>query len=245
MLNNNFNQVFGYKPIIGMIHLAGNDPIKRGLEELEIYNAEGVDAAIIENYHNTNPECVESMLKALQDQNFSLKLGINILPNEFEKSLDMAEKYNADFIQLDHVAGRYFDGRIELDFDSYSHFKSKHPDKAVLGGVWPKYYPPAKKSFLEDDLRVGIERAEAIVVTGEGTGKSTPLDKIKLFREIIGKHPLIVGAGMTPENASKQLSIADGAIVGTYFKSYDNTENPVNRERVRTLMDIVKKIREN
>ena len=41
------------KPIIGMIHLAGDtqkEKVSRALEELELYEQEGVDGAIIENY---------------------------------------------------------------------------------------------------------------------------------------------------------------------------------------------------
>ena len=57
-----FNEVFGYKPIIGMIHLAGGDrltacslktrlKIERAIEELAVFEEEGLDGAIIENYH--------------------------------------------------------------------------------------------------------------------------------------------------------------------------------------------------
>ena len=133
-----------------------------------------------------------------------------------------------------------------------------------MGGVWPKYYTPVKGSVLEDDLRIGMERCDAIVVTGSGTGKETPLDKIKKFREILSSSicsahqtydkdcrlcnsrinfPLIVGAGLTIDNAHEQLSIADGAIVGTAMKFDNNTMNKVDRSRVRDLMSIVKTIK--
>ena len=82
-----------------------------------------------------------------------------------------------------------------------------------------------------------------IVVTGEGTGKETPIDKIERFREIMGKYPLIVGAGLTPDNAYNQLLIADSAIVGSCLKKDSNTDNPVDRERVRALMAVVKEAR--
>ena len=166
---------------------------------------------------------------------------MNVLPNEFQ-SLPLAQRYGADFVQLDQVAGTYNSG--QLDFASYEKVKNQHPEIIVLGGVWPKYYHPIEGSDLETDLRNGIQRAEAIVVTGAGTGKETPFDKIKKFREIIGEHPLVVGAGLTPDNAYEQLCISNGAIVGTSLKVDDNIYNPMDRQRVRDFMSVVREARE-
>lgn len=81
-----------------------------------------------------------------------------------------------------------------------------------------------------------MERCDAIVATGEGTGISTDLEKIKTYRAILGDFPLIVGAGMTAETAREQLSFADGAIVGSYFKEYGEVEYPVDESRVKRFM---------
>ncbi|MBI5065805.1 membrane biogenesis protein [Candidatus Woesearchaeota archaeon] len=237
-LNTNFKQVFGVLPILGMIHLAGDDPVKNALEELVIFEEEGITGAIIENYHGSVDDVVDT-LKAMPETN--LVIGMNILPNEFDQAFPLASKYGADFIQLDHVAGSYREGN--LDFVFYKLFKEEYSQINVLGGVWPKYYKPKTGSILEKDLSKGIERAEAIVVTGEGTGKETPLEKIKKFKQTIGNHPLIVGAGLTPENAFEQLSIADGAIVGSCLKQNNSTYMPIDRSRVKELMTVVREVR--
>ena len=59
-LNQRYHQVFGKIPILGMIHLAGDKPVKRALEELAIFEEEGVDGAIIENYHGTIWNVIET-----------------------------------------------------------------------------------------------------------------------------------------------------------------------------------------
>lgn len=69
-----------------------------------------------------------------------------------------------------------------------------------------------------EDLLIGKERCNAIVVTGEGTARNTSTDKIKLFRRVLGNYPLFVGAGMTEDTCREQITIADGAIVGSWFK---------------------------
>ncbi len=240
-LNKRYNQVFGKLPILGMIHLAGQNPVKRALEELTLFEEEGVDGAIIENYHNS-VEHVVATLQETSKRKLNVVIGINVLPNEFYHSLPLAQKYGADFIQLDHVAGVYISGQI--DFEHYKKIKSQHQEIIVLGGVWPKYYQPIEGSDLEQDLRTGMRRAEAIVVTGAGTGKETPLEKIKKFKEIIGEHPLIVGAGLTPENAYEKLLISNGAIVGTTLKVRDNTYNQIDRQRVKDFMSVVKEARQ-
>ena len=48
---------------------------------------------------------------------------------------------------------------------------------------------------------------------------------------------------MNDENCREQISIADGAIVGTYFKQNGETHNPIDPERVKRLMAIVKEVR--
>lgn len=239
-LNNRYHQVFGKIPILGMIHLAGQNPVKRALEELTLFEEEGIDGAIIENYHGS----VEDVIATLQEthkRKRKVVIGVNVLPNEFYRSLPLAKKYGADFVQLDHVAGVYRSG--QLDFEHYGQVKQQNPEIIVLGGVWPKYYHPIEGSDLERDLEVGIERAEAIVVTGAGTGQETPFDKIRRFREIIGEHPLVVGAGLTPDNAYEQLCISNGAIVGTSLKIGDSTYNPMDRQRIRDFMSVVKEAR--
>lgn len=215
--------------------------MNRALEELAIFEEEGIDGAIVENYHGTVDDLIAT-LQETQKRKRDVVLGINVLPNEFELSFRLAQEYEADFIQLDHVAGIYCSG--ELDLEAYQKVKTQYPRILVFGGVWPKYYQPIESSNLEEDLRTGRQRAEAIVVTGAGTGKETPLEKITTFKKIIGTHPLIVGAGLTLNNAYEQLCISDGAIVGSSLKIGNRTESPIDQQKVRDFMSVVREARE-
>lgn len=49
---------------------------------------------------------------------------------------------------------------------------------------------------------------------------------------------------MTAETCAEQLSVADGAIVGSWFKQGGSTKAPVDPERVKQFMTIVKQVRE-
>jgi hypothetical protein len=108
----------------------------------------------------------------------------------------------------------------------------KLPEKDFV----PKYYEPIAGSSLEDDLNNGKLLCDAIVVTGKGTGKSTPLDKIIKFREVLKDFPLIIGAGLNIDNVSEQMKYADGAIVGSAFKPNGDTTKFVDSRLVNKFM---------
>ncbi len=236
-----YGEKFGVLPIFGMIHLAGDNPVRRALDEIALFEEEGISGAIIENYHGSVDDVVKT-LKETAKLNLKISFGVNILPNEFQRAFHLANCYGADFIQLDHVAGTYTNGK-KFDSGLYDACRKKYPEISVFGGVWPKYYTPIAGSNLETDLQTGMERADAIVVTGAGTGKETPFGKITRFRSGIGDHPLIIGAGLTVANAYQQLSLADGAIVGTALKVGNETSNPVDSFKVRDLMAVVREVR--
>jgi predicted TIM-barrel enzyme len=119
------------KSIIGMIHLSGNNPVERALEEIKIYEEEGLHGIIIENYHGTTDDIIET----LQCVDTKMKVGINILPNNYDEALLNASFYKADFIQLDHISGTYRKNTT-LDKEDYLKYRNKYKDISVFGGVW-------------------------------------------------------------------------------------------------------------
>ena len=54
---------------------------------------------------------------------------------------------------------------------------------------------------------------------------------------------VLANTGLRPENVEQQLSIADGAVVGTTFKVDGRFENAVDVSRVRAFMDKVRAFR--
>ncbi len=218
------------KSIFGMIHLYGTSPVERALEEIQIYQEEGLQGVIVENYHGSTDDVI-TVLRNLKD--VKIEIGINILPNEYELAFELAEQYGS-FIQMDYISGRY-EKNTYLDVDHYMSYRNKYPNVSVLGGVWPKYYRPVEGSDLKEDLTKAKMLCDAIVVTGSGTGMETPIDKIKTFREIVSDFPLIIGAGVTSDNI-ENLEVADGSIIGSYFKN-GNTTSKVDRELVKLFMN--------
>ena len=110
-------------------------------------------------------------------------------------------------------------------------------DAVLLGGVRFKYQPIRSGRTVEEDLRLGMERCDAIVVTGEGTGMATPQEKVLKFRGILGDFPLIVGAGVTLDTVEETFKAGDGAIVGSWFKQGHRDFGDVNEKYVEEFMN--------
>lgn len=238
-MENKFYELFKVKkPIIGMIHLAGttrDERIQRALEELTLYEKEGVNGAIIEDYCGP-AEDIYKTLEETQKNKFKIILGVNNLRNPYASFY--AKDLGAKFVQFDSVQSNH------LNVNFYNQFREKYPDILIFGGVRFKYKNNSHNS-LEKDLDDGMKRCDAIITTGDGTGIETPVEKLKQFKNYMGEFPLIVDAGLNDANCGKQMQIADGAIVGSYFKPYGNVRLPVDREKVKDLMKIVKQIRKN
>lgn len=230
---------FKGKEILGMIHLAGPSAIDKALEEIDIYERQGLYGVIIENYHGSINDVIYT-LKALPET--KLKIGINILPNQITEAFNIANDFNVDFIQFDFISGVY-EPNIRLDIAEFTNCMIQSPNVFIMGGVWPKYYHPINGSKLLDDLNEAEMIGDGIVVTGEGTGMETSLDKIKIFRGFLdnkkSEKPLIIGAGLTKDNVKEQMKFGDGAIVGSAFKPYGQTHKMVDEELVKKFMDNV------
>ena len=67
---------------------------------------------------------------------------------------------------------------------------------------------------------------------------------IEEFRDIMGEFPLIVGAGLAAQTAGQQLSVGDGAIVGSTLKDTRTAEGDVCSAYVEEFMAQVKQLRE-
>lgn len=231
------------KPIIGMIHLKGKDLrdiYNRAVNEIDIMINNGIDAVMVENYFGS-PYDVTMILDYLYSRRTDLIYGVNIL-GDFMKSYYLADSYGATFIQVDSVAGhlRSYD---DMAFEKAINFLRETSDTFLLGGVRFKYQPYISGRSLEEDLELGMERCDAIVVTGNATGKETDLDKIKKFRSIIGTFPLVVGAGLTTNNCENQLNIADAGIIGSYLKDNHQDNGEVSEVYTKEFMDKVKTLR--
>jgi membrane complex biogenesis BtpA family protein len=256
------------KPVIGMLHvqaLPGSPQnglefdviIDRVMKDAEALAAGGADAFILENfgdvpfYPGRVPPHTVAFMTALGCEirrRFKHPLGINVLRNDAESAVAIAFAAEAQFIRVNiHTGARLTDqGLIEgTAHDTLRYRNLLGCDVKIFADVDVKHSAPVAVRDLAEEVEEMVSRgcADAIIVTGSATGKQTALDDLKAAKRTAGKAPVFAGSGVDRTNAAAVLQIADGLIVGTAFKHDGVTTNPVETERVRTLMEIVKTLR--
>ena len=260
------------KPIIGMVHLMplpgspayeGWDMdviIESALRDAKALIEGGVDGLIVENmwdlpyYSGASripPEEIAAHAVAARAvvKEVNVPVGITVIHNGGRVALGIAKAAGAKFIRVCLYTGAAVWDTGEFDHGNAADLmrlrKLLHADDI-------KFFVDIVKKhsvvFPGIDLRTHAEwsdfyLADAIIVTGTMTGVPPSPNDLKIVKDVVGGVPVIVGSGLNPGNAKELLKHADGAIVGTYFKVNGITQNPVDIERVRKLMRIVKELR--
>lgn len=231
------------KPIIGMIHCKGtdrDDVLARAKREIDAYVQGGLDGVIVETYFGTLSN-VDEVLSYLDRARLPIACGVNVL-NVDAMGFEMARRHRCDFVQLDSVVGHV----KPRDEESLAAFLAKERatcDACVMGGVRFKYQPVLSERTEAEDLETAKGRCDAVCVTEDATGQETSMGKISRFREALGDFPLFVCAGVTPEHVAEQLSVADGAVVGSYLKDTHRDDGEVCPQHVDALMNAVRSLR--
>lgn len=250
------------KVIIGMLHLPalpgaplyGGDMkrIRDGLlRDVEALDRGGVHGLMIENfgdvpfYPDRVPSHVVAQLTAMAmevKQVSSLPLGINCLRNDGRSALAVAQAAGADYIRVNVLCGARVTDQGLVQGIAHDLLR----DRAMLGAekvkifadVDVKHSAPLAPRPLKDEVDDLLERAlaDAVVVSGAGTGKPTDPGKVAEVKRHAGDVPLFVGSGANIDTMDELLRHADGLIVGTSFKKDGISTNPVELARVKALM---------
>ncbi|MEM3833000.1 MAG: BtpA/SgcQ family protein [Thermoprotei archaeon] len=256
------------KPVIGVIHLlplpgsprgqSFDSVLKRAVSEALILEEGGVDGLIIENFgdapyvkDNASPETIAFMTAIAKEisMSVSLTLGINVLRNCVDSAIAIAAATGGKFVRANVWTGVYItdQGLIEGKASSVLRFrKALVADHIkIFADIRVKHAHPIVPISLEDEVKDNIERglADALVVTGPRTGQPPSSDYVSNVKKVAGEVPVLVGSGLNLNNVKELLTIADGAIVGTFFKVDGIITNPIDIKRVRSLISIVKELR--
>jgi uncharacterized protein len=86
-------------------------------------------------------------------------------------------------------------------------------------------------------VREHVQRAlaDAVIVSGPATGAPPEAADLREAREAANGTPVLIGSGLTPDNARALLPLADGAIVGTALERDGRTAEPVDPARVERM----------
>lgn len=251
--------------VIGMIHLPPlpGSPGYRGdlrairdtaLRDVDALVGAGVHGLMIENFGDVPffktsvpRETIAHMTHLATHVRLQtdLPIGINCLRNDGCSALAIAHACGAAFIRINVLSGaRVTDqGVIEgIAADAMRMRKHLGADSIkVMADVDVKHSAPLGAIELEHEIDDVITRglADALIVSGAGTGKATDTKKVARVAKAAKKTPVFVGSGVTVQTAKSYLPHAAGLIIGTYFKEKGRVDAAVDPERVRALLDAV------
>ena len=259
------------KPVIGMVHLwplpgspgysgYGMQKITdQALRDAETLVQGGVDGLIVENmwdlpyYVGTEvkPEAATAQAVAAAEvvKNFSLPVGINVIHNGGVVCLAIAVAAGARFMRVCILTGSRLWDTGELDHGCAADLFRKRKE---LGAEHIHIFADVDKkhsvSFPGLDVATHIEwcefyGADALIVTGRMTGNAPDVEKVRTVKRLATR-PVLVGSGSNRENIAGFLQYADGVIVGSSLKKDGLMQNPVDSQRVREFMDVVRAVRE-
>jgi membrane complex biogenesis BtpA family protein len=262
-------QLFGAsKYVIGMVHLlplpgsprwagAMEEVLERAVADAVALESGGVDGLIVENFGDV-PFCkgrVEAHTVAAMTlvmnavgEAVSLPVGVSVLRNDATSALAIAAVTRASFIRVNVHSGAMVTDQGLIEGNAYETLRYRRELSAgvkIFADVLVKHAVPVGSPSIEQAAKDTAYRglADALIVTGAGTGEPTVMEDVLRTREAVPDFPVLVGSGVSPENAGELLSVADGVIVGTSLKEGGVVTNPVEQTRVAALMAAVEKQR--
>lgn len=258
------------KPVIAMLHLAAlpGDPgfdssagvravVERAKGELAALQEGGVDGVMVSNEFSlpylteTEPITAITMARIIGEllPEFTVPYGVNVLWDG-RASIDLAVATGAQWVR------EIFTGVYASDFGLWNTnvgavARHRHriggDDVKLLFNIVPEsaVYLANRDLASITATTVFATKPDGICVSGLTAGASTDKQALQVVKNAAGEVPVFVNTGVRAHNAAEQLEIADGAVVGTYFKEDGVFENRAVASRVAELMDAVKEFRKN
>jgi membrane complex biogenesis BtpA family protein len=117
-------------------------------------------------------------------------------------------------------------------------------DVRLLFNIFPEFAASLGERSLDRIARTVTFSSlpDALCISGATAGIEVETDLLSLVKDLNLGIPVFANTGVNIENVREMLGIADGAIVGTYFKEDGCIWNQVDQERVVSFMEIVNKI---
>lgn len=249
------------KSLIGVVHLRPlpgsprwggdlNSLIRFAVADAVAYERGGAHAIFVENFgdvpftkSSVGAETIAAMTAAgcAIRAAVNLPIGFNVLRNDACAALALCAACDGDFIRVNvHTGAMLTDqGLIEGDaFNTVRYRERIRPGTQIFADVHVKHAVPMGNWSIEDSAHDTVERglADALIVSGVGTGQAADMADVDRVRRACPKTKLLLGSGVNTTNVKEYLRFADGVIVGSSLKRDGKLANPVDARRVAALV---------
>ena len=207
--------------------------------------AGGVNAILVENFGDVPFQkkvdaitiaAMTRIIRAIVELS-DVPVGVNVLRNDPLAALSIATVTGAEFIRVNvHIGAMVTDqGLIEGQAAETLRLReSLGSNVAIMADVGVKHATPFDENWsLEQEAKDAWYRglADALIVSGSGTGAPTKSVDLERIKQAVPEAPLIVGSGVNASTLA-EYSIAKAWIVGTALKRDGLVQNEVELARV-------------
>ncbi len=247
--------------LVGMVHLLplpGSPEYRGSMAEIEdrtladarALREGGADAILVENMGDlpylagrVDPETVASMavLARLAAREANLPAGVQVLAGANREALGVAVAAGLSFLRVEAFAYGHVADEGWLQASAGPLLRTRASLRSQVK-VWADVRKKHSSHAATADLPLAeIARgtvfcgADALIITGLSTGLPADLEHVRAVRAALPETPLVVGSGVTPDQAPALAALCDAVIVGTWIKKDGDWRNPVERERVAAL----------
>jgi membrane complex biogenesis BtpA family protein len=232
-----------------------DEVLETAMEDARLLESGGVDGLSLENlgdapYFKSDvpPETVASMARVLIElrRRTALPIGVNVLRNAGRASLAVAQAGGGTFIRVNVLTEAYVTDQGIIEGIAAELMRARRlmgaEGIAVFADVHVKHAAPLLQRPIRESALDLVERglADVLVVSGSRTGEPPSVDDLRTVRDIA---TVVIGSGVTADNAEELLPAADGAIIATAFRVDGDVRKRVDPERVERIVSIAGRVR--
>ena len=220
----------------------------------------GIDGIIVENASDLpfarpeaiGPETVAALASAclrVRDA-VGVPLGITCVANGAVAGLAVAKAVGAAWVRVNQFVNAYVanEGLLSGAAGEALRYRSaiRAKDVRIFADVHVKFGAhalTADRTIPEQARDAEFFDADVVIASGQRTGSPTPVGEIRAVQEGTVL-PVLIGSGFSAETVDDLLTVADGAIIGSWLKQDGVWWKPVDPERVAALMTRVRALRQ-
>ena len=250
---------FRYR-LVGVIHLpalpgsprntlSARDAARSAANDAKAMADAGFDLVMLENFGDVpffagrvpaiTVSAMTACALAAREACPALPLGINVLRNDADAALAIAHVIGATCIRVNvHTGARVTDQGV-IEGDAAATVRTRKSLGAEGIALWcdvdVKHSAPLAHRSLTQEASDLVVRAmaDALIVTGEGTGRAVDAAKLDEVRRAAPKSPLLVGSGATIDSLRELATRSDGVIVGSALREGGIAGGPIDPKRAR------------
>lgn len=244
--------------LLGMVHLGAlpgsprfdgdlDGVIERAVADATLLVEAGFGGLMIENFgdapfypETVPPITVAAMTAAARAvrKASGAVIGVNVLRNDGVSALAVAAASGASMIRVNVLTGVMYTDQGMLTGRAAEIARLREqwcPEVKILADVLVKHAVPPPGLTIEQAGLDTWERggADALVISGEGTGSPADPEQGRRLRKAVPDAPLFVGSGATAPLLPEFAAFADGVIVGSALKEGGRAENAVDLAAAR------------